>query len=195
MPLPVSVTLLVNSESAHKRDAAAKIAAALSTSALQVSIAAVPWSEFVARLKSGNFDLYYGEYKMTADWDLTELLTGSCNYGRYAGTDLTALLAAERTAQGSAHDTAAAKLYAAFQAQMPFAPICFERSSVLTISGVIQGLTPLSPTHFIISRIGRSGLPDSPVIKKEVSFYEAHQFFWSLFSMPPACCVPAPVGI
>ena len=139
---PVSVTLLVNSESAHKRDAAAKIAAALSTSALQVSIAAVPWSEFVARLKSGNFDLYYGEYKMTADWDLTELLTGSCNYGRYAGADLTALLAAERTAQGSAHDTAAAKLYAAFQAQMPFAPICFERSSVLTISGVIQGLTP-----------------------------------------------------
>ena len=52
---PVSVTLLVNSESAHKRDAAAKIAAALSTSALQVSIAAVPWSEFVARLKSGEF--------------------------------------------------------------------------------------------------------------------------------------------
>lgn len=139
---PVSVTLLVNSESAHKRDAAAKIAAALSTSALQVSIAAVPWSEFVSRLKSGNFDLYYGEYKMTADWDLTELLTGSCNYGRYAGADLTALLAAERTAQESAHATAAAKLYAAFQAQMPFAPICFERSSVLTTSGVIQGLTP-----------------------------------------------------
>ena len=79
---------------------------------------------------------------MTADWDLTELLTGSCNYGRYTGADLTALLAAERTAQGSDHDTAAAKLYAAFQAQMPFAPICFERSSVLTTSGVIQGLTP-----------------------------------------------------
>ena len=161
----MSVTLLVNSESAHKRDAAAKIAAALSTSALQVSIAAVPWSEFVARLKSGNFDLYYGEYKMTADWDLTELLTGSCNYGRYTSADLTALLAAERTAQGSAHDTAAAKLYAAFQAQMPFAPICFERSSVLTISGVIQGLTP-SLTHFIISRTGRSGLPDNPVLKR-----------------------------
>ena len=138
----MSVTLLVNSESAHKRDAAAKIAAALSTSALQVSIAAVPWSEFISRLQSGNFDLYYGEYKMTADWDLTELLTGSCNYGRYINADLTALLTAERTAQGADHAAAAARLYEAFQAQMPFAPICFERSSVLTTSGVIQGLTP-----------------------------------------------------
>ena len=109
---------------------------------LYLDMTAEEYLEFAARLKSGNFDLYYGEYKMTADWDLTELLTGSCNYGRYTSADLTALLAAERTAQGSAHDTAAAKLYAAFQAQMPFAPICFERSSVLTISGVIQGLTP-----------------------------------------------------
>ena len=107
-----------------------------------MSIDAVQWSEFVSRLQSGNFDLYYGEYKMTADWDLTELLTGSCNYGRYTNADLTALLTAERTAQGADHAAAAARLYEAFQAQMPFAPICFERSSVLTTSGVIQGLTP-----------------------------------------------------
>lgn len=139
---PVSVTLLVNSESAHKRDAAAKIAAALSSSALQVSVVSVPWSEFLSRLQSGNFDLYYGEYKMTADWDLTELLTGSGNYGRYTNPELSALLAAERSAQGTEHDAAAAALYEAFRLQMPFAPICFESSSVLTTSGVIQGLTP-----------------------------------------------------
>ena len=138
----VSVTLLVNSESAHKRDAAAKIAAALSTSALQVTVVSVPWSEFLARLQNGNFDLYYGEYKMTADWDLTELLSGSGNYGRYTNAELSALLTAERSAQGTEHAAAAAALYQAFRQQMPFAPICFESSSVLTTSGVIQGLTP-----------------------------------------------------
>ena len=139
---PVSVTLLVNSENAHKQSAASKIAAALSSSALQVSVEAVPWNQFVSRLQSGRFDLYYGEYKMTPDWDLTELLTGSYNYGGFADADLTALLTAERSAEPAQHEAAAAALYAAFGRQMPFAPICFARSSILTPSGVIQGLTP-----------------------------------------------------
>ncbi len=140
----VSVTLLVNSENSRKRDAAAKIAAALSTSALQVSVAAVPWNEFVSRLQSGNFDLYYGEYKMTADWDLTDLLSaGSAhNYGRFSDANFTALLTAERSAVGDAHADAAAKLYEVFQQQMPIAPICFASSSILTTSGAIEGLTP-----------------------------------------------------
>ena len=138
----MSVTLLVNSENAHKQSAASKIAAALSSSALQVSVEAVPWNQFVARLQSGRFDLYYGEYKMTPDWDLTELLTGSYNYGGFADADLTALLTAERSAEPAQHEAAAAALYAAFGRQMPFAPICFARSSILTPSGVIQGLTP-----------------------------------------------------
>ena len=139
---PVTVTLLVNEENTHKRDAAAKIAAALSTSALQVTVVAVPWDQFVSRLQSGNFDLYYGEYKMTPDWDLTELITGSYNYGRFSDSDFSAALAAERGAEPSAHARAAAALYELFAQQMPFAPICFERSSILTTSGVIQGLTP-----------------------------------------------------
>lgn len=140
----VAVTLLVNSENTHKQSAAAKIAAALSTSALRVTVEAVPWSEFVARLKSGDFDLYYGEYKMTADWDLTDLLStgGANNYGRFNDAEFTALLTAERSAVGEAHTQAAAKLYEAFSKLTPIAPICFARSSILTTSGAIEGLTP-----------------------------------------------------
>ena len=141
---PVSVTLLVNSENAHKQSAAAKIAAALSTSALRVTVEAVPWSDFVSRLKSGRFDLYYGEYKMTADWDLTDLLSasGANNYGRFNDANFAALLTAERSATGDGHTDASAKLYEAFCRQTPIAPICFARSSILTTSGAIEGLTP-----------------------------------------------------
>ena len=141
---PVSVTLLVNSENTHKQSAAAKIAAALSTSALRVTVEAVPWSNFVSRLKSGSFDLYYGEYKMTADWDLTDLLStsGANNYGRFSDADFASLLTAERTATGDGHTDASAKLYEAFCRQTPIAPICFARSSILTTSGAIEGLTP-----------------------------------------------------
>ena len=36
---------------------------------------AVPWDTFLTRLESGDFDLYYGECRLTADWDLTALLS------------------------------------------------------------------------------------------------------------------------
>lgn len=139
-----SVTLLVNRENQHKVDAAGKIAAALSDSALQVTVEAVPWATFVARLQSGAFDLYYGEYKMTADWDLTELLSvgGSANYGKYSDQNFTELLLAERSTQDTAHEDAALQLYTYLSKQMPIAPICFTRASVLTTFGAIEGLTP-----------------------------------------------------
>lgn len=143
----VSVTLLVNQESQYKVDAAGKIAAALSNSALKVTVAAVPWNEFLARLQSGNFDLYYGEYRMTADWDLTELLSvgGSANYGGYNDQNFAALLLSERTAQGAEHEHTALQLYTYLAEQMPIAPICFVRNSILTTSGAVEGLIP-SPT-------------------------------------------------
>ena len=76
--------------------------------------------------------------------DLTDLLStgGSNNYGRFNDANFTALLTAERTAVGDAHADAAAKLYEAFCRQTPIAPICFARSSILTTSGAIEGLTP-----------------------------------------------------
>ena len=141
----MSVTLLVNSESAHKRDAAAKIAAALSTSALQVyRCRRTLGIKFVARLQSGHFDLYYGEYKMTPDWDLTELLTGSCNYGGFANADLTALLTAERTrpGAGAARGLRCGAVRGALAGKCPLRPSALPAAPFSPPSGVIQGLTP-----------------------------------------------------
>ncbi|MFR6395310.1 MAG: hypothetical protein ACLUNQ_09710 [Oscillospiraceae bacterium] len=141
----MSVTLLVNSENAHKQSAAAKIAAALSTSALRVTVEAVPWSDFVSRLKSGRFDLYYGEYKMTADWDLTDLLStsGANNYGRFNERRFRrpAHCRAQRHRR-QAHRRFGQAVRGLLPADAHIAPICFARSSILTTSGAIEGLTP-----------------------------------------------------
>lgn len=39
-----------------------------------VEVNALPWEEYNAALAAGNFDLYYGEVRLTADWNLTSLL-------------------------------------------------------------------------------------------------------------------------
>ena len=141
---PLTLTLLVNEESSFKVSAAQEIAMYLNTARLTVTVEAVPWDTFLTRLESGNFDLYYGECRLTADWDLTDLLSasGANNYGRFNDANFAALLTAERSATGDGHTDASAKLYEAFCRQTPIAPICFARSSILTTSGAIEGLTP-----------------------------------------------------
>ena len=78
-----TVTMLVNSENSFKVAAAESIAEALSDFDLQIQVQALPWEEYTAALAAGNFDLYYGEVKLTADWDLSALVGtgGSLNYG------------------------------------------------------------------------------------------------------------------
>lgn len=150
---PVAVTLLVNSENSHKVDMAGKIAAALSDSALQVTMKALPFDQFQSALQAGNFDLYLGECRMTADWDLTELLSGSLNYGRYQSPEFTAALQSERTAEGSAHEQAAAELYALLLEQCPIAPICFKSSTILLTPGAVDAITPtLNDPFFAMER-------------------------------------------
>ena len=78
-----TVTLLVNQENTFKVSAAEHIAQALSDFDLQIQVEALPWEEYAAALAAGNFDLYYGEVRLPANWDLSALVGtgGSLNYG------------------------------------------------------------------------------------------------------------------
>ena len=138
---PLTLTLLVNEESSFKVSAAQEIAMYLNTARLTVTVEAVPWDTFLARLESGDFDLYYGECRLTADWDLTALLSteGSLNYGSWSDETTDRLLQAYRS------NGADANLVALWQQLLdtaPFAPICFKSVSVVTTEGVVQGLSP-----------------------------------------------------
>lgn len=138
---PLTLTLLVNEESSFKVSAAQEIAMYLNTARLTVTVEAVPWDTFLTRLESGDFDLYYGECRLTADWDLTALLSteGSLNYGGWSDETTDRLLQAYRS------NGADANLVALWQQLLdtaPFAPICFKSVSVVTTEGVVQGLSP-----------------------------------------------------
>ena len=48
-----------------------------------VTVEELPWEEYLAALESGEFDLYFGEVRLTANWDLSDLVGtgGAMNYG------------------------------------------------------------------------------------------------------------------
>ena len=138
---PLTLTLLINEESSFKVSAAQEIAMYLNTARLTVTVEAVPWDTFLTRLESGDFDLYYGECRLTADWDLTALLSteGSLNYGGWSDETTDRLLQAYRA---SGADTDLVALWQQLLDIAPFAPICFKSVSVVTTEGVVQGLSP-----------------------------------------------------
>jgi len=98
--------------------------------------------EYQQALSEGNFDLYYGEVKLTADWDISSLIGtgGALNYGGWANAETDALLAAHCASPDRAETGGA--LYAHLAEQVPLIPLCFENHSLLTHRGVVEGMVP-----------------------------------------------------
>lgn len=145
-----SLTMIVNAESEFKVSAAQKIAADLSRHDLKISVEALPWDSYLQRLRSGNFDLYYGECRMTADWDLQSLLGagGALNYGGYADPKMDTLMQAALSSDEQQRSAAYNSLYTYFEQQSPLLPVCFKSLSVLMPSGAVEKITPTAANPF-----------------------------------------------
>lgn len=143
-----SLTLLVNEENSFKTAVANYLAESFTAAGVPVEIRVLPWEEYTAALEAGEFDLYYGEVRLGADWDLSSLLAsdGVLNYGSWADIRTDELLAA----YSAAADRSAAMedLCVYLRQQSPILPVCFKSTSVLTQEGVLEGLNPTAAEPF-----------------------------------------------
>lgn len=145
-----SITLLVNSENSAKANAAQRIAYQLEAAGVEVTLKKLAFEDYTAALTAGNYDLYLGELVLTADFDLSPLLSsaGALNYGRWQDGQADLLLSAMTAASGDARKTAADALFAYLNDQVPIAPIAFKNGSVLTQWGRLSGLSPVRGNVF-----------------------------------------------
>lgn len=135
-----TLALLVNSENPFKLSIAQHLAENYTAAGVPVEVTALPWEEYTTALAAGEFDLYYGEVKLTADWDLTALLgsEGTLNLSGREDPLTDQLLAAF----SAADDRAAAMraLCSHLRMQAPILPICFKSTSVLMQTDVLENL-------------------------------------------------------
>jgi len=144
-----TLTFLVNSENSAKVSTAELITYQLESVGLTVSLQILPFEDYAAALKAGKYDLYLGEVVLTADFDLSPLLspTGALNYSGWADEAIPDLLTRAASASpGETADTHA--LLTHLEGQVPFTPICFKNGSVLTRWGRLSGLDPLRSNVF-----------------------------------------------
>lgn len=144
---PKELTLLVNEESSFRRSVAEHLCRRLSVGALTVTLKAVPWEDYLNALKSGDFDLYLGEARLTADWNAAALIgtLGSLNYGGYADAEMDRLLAAFLADE---NESTAQAYFRHFAISAPIAPICFKSVSTQIPAGLAEGLTPTAQNPF-----------------------------------------------
>ena len=144
------ITLLVNNENSYKVTAAHLLSRQLEKAGLTVSVSALPWSEYLSALANGRFDLYLGEVSLTADFDLSALLSsaGALNYSRWRSGECDRLLAQFLSAPEQERPTAASELCTYLTDQLPVISLCFKRSSVLSRWESTAQLTPTRANVF-----------------------------------------------
>ena len=146
----LSLTMVVNTDNTFRVTAAEYLAGELTRAGVQVELRKLPWSGYQEALASGDFDLYLGAAALSADFNLSPLLTpaGTLNFGGYQSDATLALLTAWQASSGAARTNAAKALWTDLETQVPFSTLCFKNQSVLTQWGVASGLTPTQQNPF-----------------------------------------------
>lgn len=146
----LSLTFLAPSDNPARTAAAEHLAAGLESLGVGVTLELLPWADYLSALERGEFDLYLGEVRLTADFDLTALISsgGALNYGGYADEEALQRLDSFRAASGQGRDLSARRLYQRLAEEPPFAVLCFKNWSVLTQWSRIEGMTPTQSNLF-----------------------------------------------
>lgn len=147
-----TIRLVVNEESSFKVSMAGEVKKQLRRAGFHVDVEKLEWKDFKKALKDGNYDLYLGEVKLDATFDLSRLIVkgGNLNYSGYSNQKLTDALYAfnaaadkEKEVDGekvNLKEEAAKSYFKLLADKAPVIPICFKNGSALTIDENVTGV-------------------------------------------------------
>lgn len=139
-----TLRFLVNKENPAKLQTAHKIYSLLLEAGFDVSLLELDWSAFLDALRKGNYDIYYGEVMLSADFDLTSLFGsgGSANYG-VRDQELQSRISAFNATVSGDRAMKAEYLYSYIAETMPIISLMFEKDTVFTHRGIVSGMSPV----------------------------------------------------
>jgi len=148
---PVSFRFIVNDDSRNKVEAAERITQNLRSIGLDVTLEVLPWDDYIYRLNTGEFELYYAEVSLTPNFDLSMLLQpgGSLDYGTAGGAAYDILNRAFLCAETAEDKKAAAKnLCLEIASSCPIVPVLYREYAIYTHRGVVVGAAPSASSIF-----------------------------------------------
>ena len=139
--VPVSGTMIVCSSSYQRVEAATEVVNALNALGFKLTLKTMELSEYRQALQTGNFDLYYGEIRLSSNFDLSPFFSvyGSMCYG---GLDDSVML--NLCDQALANNGNSYNLYKRLCERGYITPVLFKHLAVYTTRGSIA-----HPTDYI----------------------------------------------
>ena len=139
-----SIDFIVNSENIHKIQVANIIAETLIRAGFDITVRELPPERFMDALRAGDFDMYYGEIILSADFNLSPLLLpGSLNYGNTGDYEYEQYVTDFLFAKTDYGEWSAAKrLCSEITRNAPFVPILYKKYVVYMPMGAISGASP-----------------------------------------------------
>ncbi|MGI6028358.1 MAG: ABC transporter substrate-binding protein [Candidatus Heteroscillospira sp.] len=140
----IKLDFIVCGDSAAKVSAARDIAENLRELGLEVNLRELNWSDYQEALEEGEFDMYYAEVKLSADFNLTQLLTedGNLNFGKISDPGYETYIDDYLASGDDTRQMNCELMCKYLQDTAPIVPILFEKTEVLTHRGVVTGASP-----------------------------------------------------
>ena len=141
----IALDFIVNINNAYKVKTAHKIADTLRLYGFEIIVRELSWEDFQDALKTGTFDMYYGEISLSADFDLSPLLLPKSphDYGLTGNEDFRPFIEDFLSAQTDAEERRAAELLCdEINLKAPFVPILYKKYAVYSPIGAISGAAP-----------------------------------------------------
>lgn len=148
---PFTLTFLVNSDNKYKVAAAEEIALSMKTVGINVEIKQLSWDAYMTALQNGDFDLYYGDVSLPADYDLSQLFTpsGAIDYGHAGKSSYTFYIETFLAASDKDEEKEAAKQLCSYiYNEAPIIPVLYRQYAVHTNRNTVNGLTPTQSSIF-----------------------------------------------
>lgn len=128
----LTLSILTNRDNDEKMAIAKSIAETLRENGIIVKVTAVPYDQYLGRVKSMDFSMFIGEISMDKNMDPSELVAGGENYFAYQSEEMDAIL--ER--MGSCEDNEQliqcySEFISRFLQDMPFVPLFFREEALI----------------------------------------------------------------
>lgn len=146
------VTLLLCADDLKRREVGQAVADMLEAGGLKVTVSGVSSEDFTDELRWGDYDLYLGQTKLSANMDLSAFFgtNTSMNYGGLSDPAIYAISIEALANSGNFYN-----LYEMIMADGQMCPILFQNYAVYTARGAVSGLEPARDNIFWYD-LGRS---------------------------------------
>lgn len=144
IPVEIDINFIVCSDSPMKVEAARSIADNLESMGVTVTLRELSWDNYKTALSDDDYDMYYAETKLSADFSLRNLLfeDGALNFGGFADSVLEQYVTDFMSSPEDSRQKNADLMFKYITDTAPIVTVCFEKQEVITHRGVVSGMSP-----------------------------------------------------